>query len=99
MPETAAHDGKIIQGAETLRAMAGAMLEYRFSMDALITATRKMYMRAAIIEAGGHLQRAAALVGVHRNTVSRILTYEEIQHAVAAGRARKGAKTNGAHAG
>jgi hypothetical protein len=88
--EQDANADKVQEGVAAMKAMVSYLVGYGMPMDALIDATRKLYMRAAIVKCGGNITAAAQWVSVHRNTPHNILTAEEKKDAVERAKSGKG---------
>lgn len=54
---------------DELAAVAGALIDRGVELEEAMTAFEVRYVREALHRAGGNLSQAAAVLGIHRNTL------------------------------
>lgn len=67
-----------------LETLIDEMLEGQILLDEAISEFEKLYIQKALARHKRHLSKTAAILGIHRNTLSkRVATYEREQQALA----------------
>ena len=69
------------------------MLEGQILLDEALSEFEKLYIQKALAKHRQHLSKTAAVLGIHRNTLSkRVATYERQQRAASRGAVKRAAR-------
>ena len=63
---------------ETMESLVAEMIEKRIFLDEAIEVFEKKFIQAALEKARGNQSKAAGVLGVHRNTLSRKLANHKL---------------------
>ncbi|MGA8100788.1 MAG: helix-turn-helix domain-containing protein [Candidatus Acidiferrales bacterium] len=65
---------------EELETLVGQMIERGILLDEALTEFKKRFIRRALERARGNQSRAAKELGIHRNTLSRLVDEYKLDH-------------------
>jgi DNA-binding NtrC family response regulator len=65
---------------EELETLVGQMIERGILLDEALTEFKKRFVRRALERARGNQSRAAKELGIHRNTLSRLVDEYKLEH-------------------
>jgi len=65
---------------DQLEALIGQMVDRGILFDEAITEFEKKFIRRALDRSNGNQSRAARLLGIHRNTLSRKMGLYKLEH-------------------
>ena len=65
---------------DQLEALIGQMVDRGILFDEAITEFEKKFIRRALDRSNGNQSRAARLLGIHRNTLSRKIGLYKLEH-------------------
>jgi len=65
---------------EELETLVGQMMERGILLDEALTEFKKRFIRRALERARGNQSRAAKELGIHRNTLSRLVDEYKLDH-------------------
>ena len=65
---------------DQLEALIGQMVDCGILFDEAITEFEKKFIRRALDRSNGNQSRAARLLGIHRNTLSRKMGLYKLEH-------------------
>jgi DNA-binding NtrC family response regulator len=71
---------------DQLESLVGTMVERGILLEEAVQEFEKKFIRQALEQSGGNQSRAASLLGIHRNTLSRKLEEYKLSHS---GRSRR----------
>ena len=63
---------------EELESLVAEMIEKRILLDEAVGAFEKKFIQAALSQTNGNQSKAAEVLGVHRNTLSRKITLHKL---------------------
>jgi len=72
---------------EQLESLVGSMVERGILLEEALEEFEKKFIKQALEQSGGNQSRAASILGIHRNTLSRKLDEYKMHHV---GRQRRG---------
>jgi len=72
---------------EQLETLVGSMVERGILLEEALEEFEKRFIKQALEQSGGNQSRAATILGIHRNTLSRKLDEYKLHHV---GRPRRG---------
>jgi Fis family transcriptional regulator, factor for inversion stimulation protein len=64
---------------ETMESLVAEMIEKRIFLDEAIEVFEKKFIQAALEKARGNQSKAAGVLGVHRNTLSRKIANHKVK--------------------
>jgi DNA-binding NtrC family response regulator len=65
---------------DQLESLVGAMVERGILLEEAVQEFEKKFIRQALEQSGGNQSRAASVLGIHRNTLSRKLDEYKLNH-------------------
>ena len=63
---------------EKMELLVGEMIEKRIFLDEAVSVFEKKFIQAALEQARGNQSKAAGVLGVHRNTLSRKIAIHKL---------------------
>jgi two-component system, NtrC family, nitrogen regulation response regulator GlnG len=65
---------------DQLESLIGQMVERGILLDEALTEFKKRFVKRALDRANGNQSKAAKLLGIHRNTLSRMVDEYKLDH-------------------